>query len=135
MRCSAELSHSIYFYRHNISSCLQKQSHIPFSSGESPKLLHQVNKFCIFQSYKSLEKDLRMRQANFAFPAKAQPSGDKNNPYLWPGSKCWIRAIERVFNTQRRKSQIWIVLSPEGVYLACGKPGLFNCNYHLLIVC
>ena len=42
---------------------------------------------------KSLEKDLRMRQANFAFPAKAQPSGDKNNPYLWPGSKCWIRAV------------------------------------------
>ena len=29
-----------------------------------------------------------------------------NMPYLWPGSKCWMRVQERTFNTPRRKPQI-----------------------------
>ena len=55
---------------------------MPFSSGESPKSLHQVNKFCIFQSYKSLEKDLRMRQANFASTAKDSPPEIKQSIFV-----------------------------------------------------
>ena len=35
---------------------------------------------------------------------------NQNNPYLWPRSKCWIRAYKRVFNTLRLKSHIWIIL-------------------------
>ena len=39
-----------------------------------------------------------------------QINGDETNranmPYLWPGSKCWMRVQERTFNTPRRKPQI-----------------------------
>ena len=31
---------------------------------------------------------------------------DQTPPYLWPGSKGWIRAHKRAFNLQRRKTQI-----------------------------
>ena len=45
--------------------------------------------------------------------AQQQPQSElynQNNPYLWPRSKCWIRAYKRVFNTLRLKSQIRIIL-------------------------
>jgi len=45
--------------------------------------------------------------------AQQQPQSElynQTNPYLWPRSKCWIRAYKRVFNTLRLKSHIWIIL-------------------------
>ena len=45
--------------------------------------------------------------------AQQQPQSElynQNNPYMWPRSKCWIRAYKRVFNTLRLKSHIWIIL-------------------------
>ena len=47
------------------------------------------------------------------YDTKQQPQSElynQNNPYLWPRSKCWIRAYKRVFNTLRLKSHIWIIL-------------------------
>ena len=46
-------------------------------------------------------------------PKTARREG--NTAYLWPGSKCWMRACKRAFNTTRRKSQIGSISFPSGV--------------------
>ena len=62
------ISRSIYFYRHNIPSCLQKQAHILFSSGESPNPSHQVN-----NSDSTVDKDslLKIKKSLFVTSEQA----------------------------------------------------------------
>ena len=44
-----------------------------------------------------------------------------NKAYLWPRSKGWIRAVKRIFNLQRLKSQICFIYFPEFVCLAASQ--------------
>ena len=56
--------------------------------------------------YSTANQEYVLKSVKELRDGKRTATRKRNNLYLWPGSKGWMRAIKRTFNLQRRKSQI-----------------------------